>query len=640
MATDFAGLVLNNRYEISRLLGEGGMGLVLLAHDTFLDREVAVKIIQPADAWSDEAIQDFITEARIIARLEHPHVVNVYDLGTQLFDGVSIVYIVMRLATGGTLEDRLLNSGPVSFQEAARILMPICEAVDYAHQQGVIHLDLKPLNILFDHHGSPLVADFGLAKGFRHAAKVKADTKAGTMEYMPPEQLFGAEAGPYSDVYALGITLYEMLTGDVPSREWDATLRFENSLPDAIQVVIERATQPNPQLRYHTATELALAYQSALQAYDSTRLRSENRELEALYTSGLSHYDTGEIDAAIADYNAALHLSPQDPEIFFHRGIAHAERGDLENAIADLSNAISLNPHDVDGYFYRGLAYRRMKDFLKANEDFTQVLRLDSQNADAYYQRGIARNKHGDLEGAIADFSEVIHLSPQCADAYYRRGNARNKQGDLEEAVADYNTAIHLNHQHIEAYYLRGDARYQRGDLAGAIEDFTAAIRLNPEHAEAYYLRGSAHYQQGEYDKAIADFSAAIRLAPEHAEAYYLRGHAYGKQGQMDSAIADFSAAIALNPQDAEASYYRGLANARQRDLDSAIADFSAAIRLNPHDAEAYWQLGDCYYDLKHFEDALSCYERYLELVVGQPNKLVLQRIQQLRKRKMRPRPR
>ncbi len=640
MAADFIGLVLNNRYEISELLGEGGMGIVMTAHDTFLDREVAVKIIQPEDAWSEEAIVDFITEARIIARLEHPHVVNVYDLGTQEINGINIVYIVMRLATGGTLEDRLAANGSIPYQEAGTILTAVCDAVDYAHQQGVVHLDLKPLNILFDHLGSALVADFGLAKGLRNAAQVKADTKAGTLEYMPPEQLFGAEAGPFSDVYALGITLYEMLSGELPTREWDGTVNFEEPLPDSFLLVIERATQANPHLRYRTATELALAYQSALRAYGSVRLRSENQELEALYDSGMAHYDAGEMEAAIVDYSAALRLNPQDPDILFHRGIAYAELGDPENAISDFNIALSLNPHDVDSYYYRGLAQRRLKDYPSADEDFTEVLRLDSHNADAYYQRGMVRSKMGDLEGAIADFGEVIHLSPRCADAYYLRGNARNKQGDLEEAVADYNTAIRLNHQHIEAYYLRGDAHYQKGNLTRAIEDFTDAIRLNPEHVEAYYLRGSAYYQQGEYDRAIADFSITLRLNPDHAEAYYLRGHAHGKQGQLDKAITDFGAAITLNPQDAEASYYRGLANIRQRNLDGAIADFSAAIRLNPHDAEAYWQLGDCYYDLRRFPDALSCYERYIELVTGQPDKLVLKRIQQLKKRKSRPRSR
>jgi len=263
MSNDFVGLRLNDRYEITKQLGAGGMGVVLQAHDHLLDRQVAVKIIQPGSVLAPKAIDAFIHEARIIARLEHPNILTVYDLGIHPLTDGDLLYLIMQLASGGTLAARL-EKGPLSLSEVQRIMVAVCGALDYAHSQGVIHLDLKPLNILFDARNTPLVADFGLAKMLQNASNVKADTRVGTLAYMPPEQLFGAQAGPYSDVYALGITLYEMLTGEIPRREWNGAVSFDRTLPKGVLSAIEKATQSNPGNRYAESRALAQALNQAI----------------------------------------------------------------------------------------------------------------------------------------------------------------------------------------------------------------------------------------------------------------------------------------------------------------------------------------------------------------------------------------
>jgi serine/threonine protein kinase len=270
MFENFIGLVLGDRYEIQAPLGSGGMAVVFAAHDRALDRQVAVKIIRPDIALSAEShgiIDRFIREARIIARLEHSHILEVYDQGKQLVEGQTLVYLVTQLASGGTLADRLTAKGMLTLYEAERILDQVCSALDHAHSHRVIHLDLKPANILFDEHGNALVADFGLARLFHTITHVSTHTVAGTPPYMPPEQLMGKHAGSLSDVYALGVTLYEALTGELPEREFaqgGIRVHLTHPLPSGIRGVIERATQSDPRRRYRTAGELARAFAAAI----------------------------------------------------------------------------------------------------------------------------------------------------------------------------------------------------------------------------------------------------------------------------------------------------------------------------------------------------------------------------------------
>ncbi|RMF34729.1 MAG: serine/threonine protein kinase, partial [Chloroflexi bacterium] len=238
------------------------MAFVFAAHDSVLDRPVVIKAVE----LQPEAVGTFIREARTIARLDHPHILDVYDLGTEQIGEENLVYLVMQLASGGTLTNRL-REGPLPPNEVRRILYQVGNALDYAHRQGVVHLDLKPANILFDEHGNVLVADFGLAQLLYNANPAKADAFANTLAYMPPEQMLGQEVTPASDVYALGLTLHEMLTGELPEREWtDEGLisRPAPSLPPAIRAVLEKATHHHSGQRYATAGELAEAFAEAL----------------------------------------------------------------------------------------------------------------------------------------------------------------------------------------------------------------------------------------------------------------------------------------------------------------------------------------------------------------------------------------
>jgi hypothetical protein len=203
------------RYRIERQLGEGGMGAVYLALDTALDRPVALKI--PRFAGNVEvAAARFLREARAAAGLQHPNICPVYDAG----DVAGTHYLAMAFVTGQTLACRIGPGRPVDPAEAARIVRAVALAMQYAHDRGVIHRDLKPVNVMIDDRGEPVVMDFGLARRQADGGPqltVQGEVM-GTPAYMPPEQVAGdvAKMGPASDVYALGVVLYELLTGEPP----------------------------------------------------------------------------------------------------------------------------------------------------------------------------------------------------------------------------------------------------------------------------------------------------------------------------------------------------------------------------------------------------------------------------------------
>lgn len=268
------------QYELRELLGIGGMSAVYHGYQPELERHVAVKVLSPLIAQEPGYSERFILEAKTIASLEHPHIVPVYDYGTQ--EGIS--YVAMRLLNGGTLaqrlDQRLLDGGPLpSLGEIAALLRQLASALDYAHSRGVIHRDLKTGNVMFDRQGHAYLVDFGIAK-LMHAssALTKEGLIMGTAAYMAPEQWRSELLTPALDQYALGVLMYLLVTGRLP---YDAptshelmykhlhempapahTLRAD--VPPAVSVALDRALAKNPSERYPDVLAFADAFSEAV----------------------------------------------------------------------------------------------------------------------------------------------------------------------------------------------------------------------------------------------------------------------------------------------------------------------------------------------------------------------------------------
>ncbi|HNB51496.1 MAG TPA: serine/threonine-protein kinase, partial [Anaerolineales bacterium] len=264
------------RYEIMSEIERGGMATVYYARDPFVDRYVAIKILPRALVHDAESRARFEREARIIAAIEHPAIVPIYDYGEE--DGQP--YLVMRFMKGGSL-GRQLHSHIFSLPEAQRIISRVAPAIDKVHQLGIVHRDLKPDNILFDEDEHPYIADFGIAKLAEASASISGDKLVGTLYYASPEHLQKGNAlNALSDIYALGVILFEMLTGDVPYKGEVTTQlikailmdpvphasEMNPSLPPAIDALIERAMSKNPKHRHQSAIEFAQSLEAVIQA--------------------------------------------------------------------------------------------------------------------------------------------------------------------------------------------------------------------------------------------------------------------------------------------------------------------------------------------------------------------------------------
>lgn len=252
------------------------MATVYYARDPFVDRYVAIKILPRALVHDAESRARFEREARIIAAIEHPAIVPIYDYGEE--DGQP--YLVMRFMKGGSL-GRRLHSHIFSLPEAQRIISRVAPAIDKVHQLGIVHRDLKPDNILFDEDEHPYIADFGIAKLAEASASISGDKLVGTLYYASPEHLQKGNAlNALSDIYALGVILFEMLTGDVPYKGEVTTQlikailmdpvphasEMNPSLPPVIDALIERAMSKNPKHRHQNAIEFAQSLEAIIQA--------------------------------------------------------------------------------------------------------------------------------------------------------------------------------------------------------------------------------------------------------------------------------------------------------------------------------------------------------------------------------------
>lgn len=257
----------NGRYFLLGPSGSGGMARVYRAHDKVLGRDVALKVLREQYAEDEGFVRRFRREARNAAALSHPNIVPIYDLGRSE-DGAH--YIAMEYVSGGTLKERIVGRGPLAPRTAASMALQIAKALTTAHEKGVIHRDIKSQNVLVTETGDLKVADFGIARAASATALTQTNFILGTANYMSPEQAMEEEVGPRSDLYSLGVVLYEMLTGKVPytadtpvaivmkhvSEPPRAPREAKPEVPEGISALVVKLLAKRPEDRYRDAAEL------------------------------------------------------------------------------------------------------------------------------------------------------------------------------------------------------------------------------------------------------------------------------------------------------------------------------------------------------------------------------------------------
>ncbi len=615
------------RYVILGRAGAGGMGVVYKARDPELDRIVALKVMIAGEHATADTIQRFQREAKAAAKLSHPNIVHVYEVGV---DPSGLYYFAMEFVDGAAL-DRLVKDSGFDAAGAARIARDLARALQYAHEQGVIHRDLKPANVMIDRGGAPRLTDFGLAKAMGDEQSLtRAGEILGTACYMPPEQASGMTGvDQRSDIYSMGAILYEMLTRRPPFvgetvvailrkvEDEDPVLPSEIGLrvPRDLETICFKAMAKEKDRRYASAAEMAEDLDRFLQGMPIAAQRSSilyrstkwARRHPAAFTAVLMTLAGALIVGALLARPATPPVVPIPPdpgpdkhallkqaEPFYRSALADVEKarrfirpGDrrtrqevYRRAQASLDKAVEKFREYADAYHLRGLVDLRLNQPVRAMDDFNHALKCDPTITDAYFERVQLRLREVDdkiLRG-------VPFVDPSTASDMF----SAEKKLILEDIAAIRKTGQKPERAFVaEAGLIK--AFRDSGDPIALLDE---ALKLDPTLADALVLRASLVMAKGGKERleaALEDLNAAIRYDANNQGAFKTRAGVHLALNQADQALKDLDEMVAIAPDEGQSYLDRAIvlgnwSGSKRRQMRE---DLQMAVKLDPRNPTA-----------------------------------------------------
>ncbi len=632
-------------YQILDKLGEGGMGVVYKAQDTRLERLVALKFLPAQLAQAPSARERFVHEARAASALNHPNVAVIYDVGE---DGAQS-YIAMELVDGETLRARL-RGGDLAIDLIQDLGIQLAEGLQAAHAKGIVHRDVKPDNLLLTPAGTVKIMDFGIAR-LSNSNLTESGVMLGTLSYMSPEQILGGAIDHRSDLWSLGVVLYEMLTGRVPfqseqsaavlyeilNREPAAVASLRPDTPTFLRTLVQALLQKDPARRTASAAEVIAALRNTT---PRTPVEIPDKSIAVLYFENMSPDPDSEYFCAGITEDILTDLSKLEELSVVSRTDVLPFRG-KEVALRQVAEALRVN-YVLEGSVRKaGTRIRITAQLIDARDGYhLWADRFDGMVDDIFdLQSEVAQRVAAALKVSLsADDNATLARKPtddvRAYDFYMRGREYLNRRGkaNTEAAIRMFELALEIDTGFPAAHAGLGEAcayMYEWYDgasswLSRAIETNTRALEGDPGSAEARFGIAMVYYHQGRHADARQALLEVLDTEPKHLWARLRLGalaeRTAGRDG-LEEALEHYRVAAELRPHDDDP--WRCLAALHQKlgDRDAAQEAALNVIEITTRKLEASLEdvillsrLGEAYARFAAREEALAIIRRVLEL--------------------------
>lgn len=601
------GMILAQRYEIVRLLGQGGMGAVYEARDRELDRMVALKIIRADMARNPQAFQRFKQETILARQVTHRNVIRIFDLG----QAGEIKFITMEYIEGESLQRLLVRKKKLEPGEAAKIMVQIAAALEAAHAEGVVHRDLKPQNIMLDAAGRVYVMDFGIARS-AESHMTRTGAIIGTPDYMSPEQAKGLAVDHRSDIFSAGIIFYELLCGHSPfhadggaARLWKRAMEparplqeIDPSIPTPLTEIVARCLELDPEKRFATASELLRDLELWLGPVDQVRAQAQR----PAYVTALATASLALVVLAAVWLGWTILRRPAPPRSTVSLLIADFDNqtGDaVFDATLEPVLSLALEGAPFISSYNRGearkIASRLNPNLSKMDASTAEVVAL-REGVNVVLAGAIAKEGSGyrvsltSLDPATgkplfqdqgiyaANKQAVLGAAGQLADRV-RRGLGDKTPGSVLQSQAETYTAGSLEAAHA---YAVGQQLQQQGKWAEAIKAYERATSLDPDMGRAYAGAAAMYANLGKRQEADKNYQLAMARIDRMTdrEKYRTRGAYYLAIRNPAKAIDEYSALVNQFPADTAGHPNLALAYFFQRDMRKAFEEQQKVVTL------------------------------------------------------------
>jgi serine/threonine protein kinase/tetratricopeptide (TPR) repeat protein len=614
------GHVLGGRYEILGLLGQGGMGAVYRARDREVEREVALKVIRPELAGHPEVMARFKQELILARQVTHNHVVRIFDLG----EAEGAKFISMEYIDGRDLRSVLGERGKLPPEEAVGIIEQICQGLDAAHSEGVIHRDLKPQNIILDKHGRVAVMDFGIARSRELHGLTQTGDLVGTPEYMSPEQAKGEEIDSRSDLFSLGIIFYELLTGKSPYAATTSAasllkriqeravppIKLDPAIPKFVNDIVVRCLEIDPQHRYASAQEIFRDLETrhrprrGVTTLHMPRFRMVEEHPTRWIAPGLALFLLLIIGLVFRGkiFAPGVKPKPSGPTISLAILPFRNASGDPSLDWLGASLAEWLSTDVGQSSYLRTVSSDRLHQIL-------HDLRIAADS-----------NLDPDTLRRVAEFSNAETV---VWGQYAKLGEQIRIDATLRDLKQDRSAALHVEAANPEALPAAVDrlAQAMREDLAlsSSVMKELQAQAFKPSSKSLSALRdyneGLQLLRQGKNLEAQKRFEAATKEDPEFALAYAKLSLTYANLGYDNEAEQASRKAVDLSENLPEQEKYRIVASHAQvtKDYTKAIESYENLAKVSPDDIQIQFILARLYEDTSAFDQAREHYTQVLK---------------------------